>query len=85
MARQAALNDFAAKRIERCKERRGSVATVVVRLTSQDALAEWQDRGSAFKSLSAALFIDAENESISRRCHGELHNVPQLLNKIGIC
>jgi hypothetical protein len=64
---QAALDDFPRERVEGGEQRRGPVSSVVVRLPRRDAFPQRQDRRGSLQSLNAALFVDTQDDSISRR------------------
>ena len=58
------------------------VADVVVGLSFGNALAQWQDRLSAFQRLNLRFLVNAQHNCVLRWVQVQSHNVFQLLFKI---
>lgn len=84
VTRQALFDDLPRKDVQRRKQRRGTVANVVVRLRGGHSWAQRQNRSGSIQRLDAAFFIDAQDDRVYRRVHVQAHDVPQLRRKIRI-
>ncbi len=73
--------DLASKRVERRKQRRRSVAFVIMRHGGGAALFHWQSRLRTVERLYLRLFVDAQHHGVRRRADIETDNVMKLLNK----
>ena len=70
--------------IECGKQRGCAVALVILGAPRDLAGAHRKHRLAAVKRLYLRLFIDAQHDSVSWRCHIQANNVPYLVDKIGI-
>src|SRR5215469_1435236 len=72
---------FALCRVQGRKQRRGSVASIIVGHSLDVTQPQWQHRLRAFERLNLALFIYAQNHSIFRRIQVQPYNIPYFLYK----
>src|SRR5580658_100274 len=77
-------DDLAVQEVERCKERRGAVALVIVRHRAAATFLQRQARLSAIQGLNLALLVQAQHQSFLRWIQIQPDNVGQFLQKFRI-
>lgn len=81
VARFAAGQYLAIEHIERCKQRRRSMADVVMRDAFDVAQSHRQHGLCAFQRLALTLLVDAQHQSVLRRVQVGPHYVAQLFDE----
>ena len=84
MLLHAASDDRPIKNIQRGKERRRTMALVVMGHRSAFSRLERQARLSAVERLDLAFLVDGDDDSVSRRIHVKANDVFDLLGEFGI-
>jgi hypothetical protein len=72
---------FAVRRIQRGKQRSGSVASIIVGHSFDITQSQRQHRLGAFQCLNSALLIDAQNHSIFRGIQIQPYHIPYFFYK----
>src|SRR5665213_1008853 len=83
MPRQALTDNAAVKHVDGSKQRRRSVAPIIVRLTLRNARLHRQDRSRAIESLDLRFFVNAEHQRLTRWIHIEADTSRTFLAKLG--
>ena len=81
VVRPTAREHFAVRRVQRRKQRRGSVTPVIVRHALDVPSSHWQHRLRAFQRLNAAFFINTQNHCIFWGIQIQPYNIPYFFYK----
>ncbi len=84
MTRHARSNQLTLRQFQRCKQRRGPIALVIMRHRTAPALLERKARLRAIQGLNLALLVAAQNERMVRRIEIQPDNIHQFVDEVGV-